>query len=96
MRERAEYESNLIAKSKENPKALHSYIRNQKVGCPTVGPLRLVSGELSDDPSILCECFAECFSAIYNQIPPANPAPHQQHDANMSDIVITPDEVQAV
>ena len=27
---------------------------------------------------------------------PINHAPHQQHDANVSDIVITPDEVQAV
>ena len=96
VRSRADYESNLIAKSKENPKALHSYIRNQKTGCPTVGPLRLVSGELSDDPTVLCECFAECFSAVYNRIPPVNAAPHQQHDGNMSDIVITPDEVRAV
>ena len=32
------YEANLIDRSRENPKLLHSFIRSKKVGCPSVGP----------------------------------------------------------
>ena len=96
VRARADYEGKLIAKSKENPKVLHSYIRERKVGRPSVGPLRLSSGELTDTPMILSERFAECFSNVYNRTPPSNPAPHQQHHDRMNDVFITADEVQVV
>ena len=95
IRAQADYESNLIVKSVENPKVLHSYIRNRKVGRPSVGPLRLCSGEISDSPALMSECFAESFSAVYNRNSPANPAPHQRHEGELQDCIITTDEVKA-
>ena len=90
----ADYESNLIVKSKENPKVLHSYIRKRKVGRPSVGPLKLGSGELTDNPVIMSEHFAESFSAVFNRIAPANPAPHQLHEGRMNEIMITVSDVK--
>ena len=40
-------ETSLINKMKESPKLLHQYIRSKKV--PSVGPLKLDSGELTAD-----------------------------------------------
>ena len=95
VRAQAEYESNLIVRSRENPKVLHSYIRNRKVGRPSVGPLRLVSGELSDSPSSMAEQFAESFSEVYNCVSPDNPAPHQHHDGRLEELVITTENVKS-
>ena len=91
----ADYESNLIVRCKENPKVLHSYIRKKKVGRPSVCPLRLDSGQLSNDPVILSECFAEAFSAVYNRVSPTNPAPHQSYEGRISDVVITVDTIKS-
>ena len=50
----ASYEESLLLRAKEHPKVLHSYIRKKKVSRPTVGPLKLPSGQLSDNPRDMC------------------------------------------
>ena len=95
VRAQANYESGLIDRSKENPKLLHSYIRNKKVGRPSVGPLTLDSGELSDAPAAMAECFASSFSAVYSNDCPVNPAPYQTSDIEIDNIDITTDSVKA-
>lgn len=96
VRAQADYESNLLVKAKENPKVLHSYIRNKKVGRPSVGPLKLESGELTDDPAVMCERFAESFASVYTRISPPDPARHQRHEGQIDDVAITTEMVKSV
>ena len=42
----------------------------------------------------MAECFAESFAAVFNRIPPGNPAPHQHHNELICDIEITTDAVR--
>ena len=65
----ASYEFELLKDSAENPKALHAYLRRKKVGCPGVGPLRLVSSSLADDPVVMAESFAEAFEGVCARSP---------------------------
>lgn len=94
VRAQASYEGSLVSRWKENPKLLHSYIRNKKVGRPSVGPLKLDSGELSDNANLMAECFAKSFASVFTQFTPSCPAPHQYHAETIEDIVITPDAVE--
>lgn len=80
VRSQASYEDNLIHRFRENPKILHAYIRQKKVGRPSVGPLQLDSGQLSDIPAEMCECLADAFASVYMSATPSNPAPHQEFE----------------
>lgn len=50
---------------KENPKLFHSYIRHKELRS-AVGPLRLPTGDLSDDPAEMVECFSSSFASVYS------------------------------
>ena len=89
----SKYEEGLIAKSKENPKLLHSHIRHKKVGRSSAGPVRLPSGVLCDDPTRMSECFAEAFASVYASQSPANPHPHHIFPGSLAPLVITRDHV---
>ena len=80
--------------SKENPKLLHSYIRSKKVGRPTVGPIRLDSGLLTDNPGVMAEVFASSFASVYTRHCPASPAPHQRFGGSIDPITIPTDKVR--
>ena len=67
------YERNLIAKVKEAPKIFHSYIRWKKKGRPTLGPLKLPSGEIVKDPLQMKNIFAEAFVTVFVDVIPTNP-----------------------
>ena len=71
------YEESCIQKFRENPKVLHAYIRKKKVGRPTVGPLSLATGELTDDAKLMSECLADAFVSVYTSTVPSSPASHQ-------------------
>ena len=92
----AKYESSLIQRSKENPKLLHSYIRNKKVGRPSIGPLRLPSGNLSDNAGSMSELFATAFASVYTQTTPNNPAAHQQFSGTLGHFPISVNDVRVV
>ena len=90
----ARYEEDLILRSQEQPKLFHSYVRKKKTSRPTVGPLRMASGELSDDASRMSELFAEAFSSVFSRTIPDNPHPHQQfHDTSLSITSVTQESV---
>ena len=82
----AEFEESLVLQSKDRPKLLHSYIRNKKKGRPSVGPIKLSSGQLTDDPAVMVECFASSFSSVYTRECPNNPFPHQTFDGMIDTI----------
>ena len=93
VRSQAAYENSLIVRLPDNPKLLHSYIRNKKVGRPTVGPIKLSSGELSDDAGVMAEALADAFSAVYTRDLPLNPAQHQAFDGSIRTIPLSVDIV---
>ena len=93
----AKYEEDLVLKSSDQPKLLHSYIRKKKVSRPTVGPLKLPSGQLCDDPKTMSEIFSEAFSSVFNASIPADPHPHQQfRGSSLGSITITQESVLKV
>ena len=55
----------MIHKFRENPKVIHAYIRKKTVGRPTVGPLTLANGELSDDAKLMSESLADAFFSLH-------------------------------
>ena len=82
----SDYEENIVFRSKENPKLLHSYIRNKKVGRPTVGPIRVDSGRLTDTPEEMVEVFASSFVSVYTHQTPPNPYPYQRFDGTIGTV----------
>ena len=95
VRSQAAYEESLIQKFRENPKVLHAYIRKKKVGRPTVGPLTLVTGDLSDDAQQMSECLADAFASVYASTVPPSPASHQEFDGSLDKLSLTEDQVRA-
>lgn len=89
----ARYEQSLILRSVENPKLFHAYVKGKKVGRPGVGPVTLPSGEISDNPTEMTECFASSFASVYNRHAPADPSPHQICDSRLSTFRFTVDDV---
>ena len=90
-----DYEKSLIYRSKEQPKILHSYIRNKKLGRPSVGPLKLETG-LCDNPQIMAESFALAFASVFTRGLPPDPAGHQLFDGHVSFLQISRDDVYAL
>ena len=90
-----EYEKSLIARSKDNPKLLHSYIKHKKQFRSSVGPLRLGSNAVTDVPKEMADCFLDAFSSIHTTTIPANPAPHQRCGAVLDDVTFSPADVYA-
>ena len=91
-----EYEKSLIGSSKESPKLLYSYIRHKKQYRSSIGPLRLSSGAISDEPAEMALCLLDTFSGIHITTVPSNPAPHQQCEAVLDEIDILPSEVHTL
>ena len=96
LREQAKYEEGLLSRLKDNPKLIHSYIRSKKVGQPAVGPLKLCSGSMTDNPSQMAECFASSFASVYISKEPANPEPHQLCQGHLDTVIISPNLVHSV
>ena len=67
-----------------HPKLFHSYIRNKKIGCPAIDPLKLRNGNTVSDPGGLAEYLADTFSCIYTSSAPLLPAAHQVSDTRIS------------
>ena len=87
------YEHSLSDQLKVNPKLFHSYIKHRRVDKPTVGPLRLENGELSDDPAVMAECFVSTFSSVFSASCSMNPSSHQVCNSTMGNFAITRSEV---
>ena len=89
----AEHEERLLLLTKDNPKLLHSYIRSKKVGAPSVGPIKLDSGRLTDRPGEMAEAFASSFASVFTKHSPDNPCPHQNFDGTIDSLSFTVDQV---
>ena len=75
---------------------LHSYLRHKKKFRSSVGPLKLSSGSMTDDPALMANTFALAFAGVFASSEPPNPSPHQRCDAVLEDIAFTPADVQRV
>ena len=82
------YEEKLVELLKTAPKALHSYLRGRKIGCPSVGPLRGEDGSLVADQHKMGDLFAEAFCSVYQAATPSNPHEHQTTDARMDEFFV--------
>lgn len=78
------------------PKLFHSYVRERKTGCPTVGPLKTTDGSLIHTNRQMSNEFATAFSAVFVSTVPAQPGPYQLFDGQMEDLIISYDAVLSV
>ena len=78
----------------EYSKLFHSYIRNKKVGRPSVGPLKLNDGTVVDSNIEMAELFAESFASVYRSEDLRDQAPHQTFDGSLTDIEFSREETQ--
>ena len=90
------YEKSLLLERKESPKLLHSYLRHKKMFRSSVGPLRLASGSITDDPRTMADSFAEAFASSFVTATPTDPFPHQRCDAELSSITFCLQDVKNV
>jgi len=93
---RSRYEADLADRAVDTPKLFHSYIRRKKVGCLSVGPLRLPSGQVVSDPFEMGELFASSFASVFVNLDPADPAPFQRFEGRMDDFIISYSDVLSV
>ena len=78
------YERKLAGLLAEAPKIFHSYLRERKVGCPSVGPLRGASdGRMITNGLEMSNEFAEAFSDVFISTDPEFPADHQLSASSM-------------
>ena len=96
LRSQVAYERSLLTRMKENPKLFHSYIRHKKQFRSSVGPLRLPSGNLSDDPVEMAECFSSSFASVYNKAVLTNPAKHQTFQTDIDQMHVSISDVEQV
>ena len=71
------YERCIGSQVNSSPKLFHSYLKHRKTDKPTVGPIRLNDGRLTDDPKLMADSFAESFSSVFAAAAPTNDVPHQ-------------------
>ena len=90
------YERSLASQIQTNPKLFHSYLNHRKVGKPSIGPLLLDSGVISDDPQVMASCFLDAFSSVFVSDMPINNVTHQVCTVRSGSINITPEIVQDV
>ena len=94
--QQGQYEVKLAGLLGEAPKLFHAYLRERKAGCPSVGPLKLPSGQVIHDYAEMGNAFSEAFSSVFVRDDPANPEPYQLCDGNMQDVSVSSDLVVEV
>ena len=76
------------------PRLFHSYIRRQKIGCPSVGPIRLSSGDWATTPAAISEELAKTFASVFRTNHLAQMYPHQDLAVTMQPFTILREEVE--
>lgn len=82
---RKKYEADLLNRQ-DNRKLFHAYVRNKKIGRPTVGPIRLPNGELVLEPGRMSCIFADSFAGVFVGGTPAAPASFQAFEGSLDDV----------
>ena len=90
------YELKLAGLLTVAPRIFHSYLRERKKGCPTVGPLRAETGILVTDQGAMSSMFVEAFSSVFVSSTPSAPSEHQTSDSLMEDLTVTYETVHRV
>ena len=88
------YESMVAAQVDTNPKLFHSYLNHKKVGRPSVGPLKLNNGTLTDDPFTMAENFVGAFSSVFECRVPDNVETNQICTDTLDNILVTPQALE--
>ena len=78
------YERKISEQIGSNPKLFHSYLKHRKVGKPSIGPIKLQDGTLTDDPQLMADRFASSFASVFITDTPDNPV-HNQFCDNVTD-----------
>ena len=91
---RISYEEELIRDLDNAPRLFHSYIRRQKIGCPSVGPLQLPSGDWATTPAAISEELARTFASVFRVSHHAQIYPHQALTATMQPLTISREGVE--
>ena len=66
-----EYEGLLADQINNNPKLFHSYVKHRRVARPSIGPIKTNDGFLSDDPTVMANCFACSFASVFTTDDPS-------------------------
>ena len=90
IRSRMEYECKLGNQINSQPKLFHSYIKHRKVSRPSIGPIKLPNGEISDDPALMANCFIQSFASVFQTDVSTEPFSHQICDNRVDQLQITP------
>ena len=91
-----DYERLICEQISFNPKLFHSYIKHRRVGRPSIGPIRDINGDLSDDPFIMANNFAHAFSSVFTTVDPLNVDEHQFSNTVSTPVYITSSLVESV
>ena len=83
------YELKLASLLSVAPKAFHSYLRERKKGCPTVGPLKTEDGILVTNTQSMSNIFVNAFSSVFVSDDPSEPYEHQTTDSVMGEFSIS-------
>jgi hypothetical protein len=77
----------------DSHKLSHVYIRRKKgkVGCPSVGPLKLPDDELVVNPGQMAEIFVVSFSVIFVSAAPFRPESFQIFGGSVSEVEFSRD-----
>jgi hypothetical protein len=80
----------------DSHKLFHAYIRRKKVGCPSIGPLKVPGGELVVNPGQMAEIFVASFSGVFVSGAPLWPEPFQIFGGSVSEVEFTRARVSRV
>ena len=95
----ANYERSLADQININPKLFHSYLKHRKkIGRPSIGPLKLGNGILTDDPSSMSDAFLEAFSSVFTTVSPFSSFSfaNQRCSSLACDLFVTPADVVGI
>lgn len=84
-----QYEQELENNFSVAPKMVHSYIRRRKKGCPSVGPLKLPSGEVVAGQRDMSQLFVNSFSSVFVDADLASPSPHHFFPGKFGETCVT-------
>ena len=90
------YEISICHQLKTSPRLFHSYIKYRKVSKPSIGPLRLCNGDLTDDPLQMANIFVETFASVFSLLDPPGAYANQLCHNNIDPLTITPEMIENI
>ena len=90
IRSQIDYERRLGNQISSQPKLFHSYIRHRKMCRPSIGPIKLPNGDITDDSLSMANCFVHSFASVFRTEILAHPFLHQICNSRVEQLQITP------